>query len=285
MVSPHLRECHSHAFTSSGSQGLARLQNTSNRHSHKLRAGPDDRPDLITRMVGKIFGKAALEDRKPFGMQRMSEESMQELYPATTTEFAGAVEGDSPEVALFRPLLAKTRLEKKGLRLAYDAEEHGWSPAAFHDRCDGYGAAVVLARSNGGAVLGGFNPQGWIGLSEDRDSNAAFLFTWPDGNTQAAAKKLPKVGGPNLAVMDGRNFGMQFGAEGLTIGLQPSQERQAKSRLGSYYEKLPGRGRSLFAPEEKGKTQLIDLKVFVAEGGPEEWTLDGIVWKSKDGAL
>jgi len=93
-----------------------RLQNTSNRHSHKLRAGPDDRPDLITRMVGKIFGKAALEDRKPFGMQRMSEESMQELYPATTTEFAGAVEGDSPEVALFRPLLAKTRLEKKGLR-------------------------------------------------------------------------------------------------------------------------------------------------------------------------
>jgi len=32
-----------------------------------------------------------------------------------------------------------------------------------------------------------------------------------------------QVGGPNLAVMDGRNFGMQFGAEGLTIGLQPSQ--------------------------------------------------------------
>ena len=67
-------------------------------------------------MVGKIFGKAALEDRKPFGMQRMSEESMQELYPATTTEFAEAVAGDSPDMALFRPLLAKTRLEKKGLR-------------------------------------------------------------------------------------------------------------------------------------------------------------------------
>ena len=26
------------------------------------------------------------------------------------------------------------------------------------------------------------------------------------------------------------------------------------------------------------------VQVFVAEGGPEEWTLEGIVWKSKDGA-
>ena len=28
----------------------------------------------------------------------------------------------------------------------------------------------------------------------------------------------------------------------------------------------------------------LAMQVFVAEGGPEEWTLEGIVWKSKDGA-
>ena len=32
-----------------------------------------------------------------------------------------------------------------------------------------------------------------------------------------------QAGGPNLAVLDGRSSGIQFGAEGLTIGLQPSQ--------------------------------------------------------------
>lgn len=280
-----MRVRHSTGFHGSRCRAsFPRLRRSSRPCGKRLRAERDDGPDFVTRVFGGIFGKAALEDRKPFGMQRMSEKSMQELYPATTTEFAAAVAGDSREVALFRPLLAKTRLEKKSLRLAYNAEEHGWTPQAFHDRCDGYGAAVVLARSVGGAVLGAYNPQGWIGLCEDRDSNAAFLFTWPDGNTRVPAIKLPKVGGPNLAVMDGRSSGMQFGAEGLTIGLQPSQERVAKSRLGSYYEKLPGGGRSLFAAAEKGKSELLDLQVYVAEGGPEEWTLDGIVWKSKDGS-
>ena len=72
--------------------------------------------DLITRIFGGIFGQKALQDTTPFGMKRMAEEEMHELYPATTTEFAEPVEGDEPEVARFRPLLAKTRLERRKLR-------------------------------------------------------------------------------------------------------------------------------------------------------------------------
>lgn len=83
-----------------------------------LAEGEKDGADFITRIFGNIFGKAALEDRKPFGLQRMSDESMNELYPATTTEFADPVPTDDPEMALFRPLLAKTRLAALPLRLA-----------------------------------------------------------------------------------------------------------------------------------------------------------------------
>ena len=43
---------------------------------------------------------------------------MYELYPATTTDFAEPVEGDDEFVGLFRPLLAKTRLEQLPLRYA-----------------------------------------------------------------------------------------------------------------------------------------------------------------------
>jgi hypothetical protein len=47
--------------------------------------------------------------------------------------------------------------------LAYSAEEHGWSAEAFHGRVNTYGAALVLGRTAGGAIFGGYNPRGWIG--------------------------------------------------------------------------------------------------------------------------
>jgi hypothetical protein len=49
-------------------------------------------------------------------LKRLDDKALQELYPATTTEFADPVEGDDPTVAAFRPLLAKTQLETLPLR-------------------------------------------------------------------------------------------------------------------------------------------------------------------------
>ena len=75
--------------------------------------------------------------------------------------------------------------------------------------------------------------------------------------------KLPtlQVGGAGLAVLDKAEAGPQFGAEGLTIALQPGQERLAKSRLGTYYARRADGGRSLFAAGEEKRAQLTDLKV------------------------
>ena len=88
------------------------------RRLHTPKAQNQDQPDLVERMVGLFFGKKALEDQTPFGLKRMSAEDTPELYTATTTEFAAPVKADTPEVATFRPLLAKTQLERKPLRLA-----------------------------------------------------------------------------------------------------------------------------------------------------------------------
>ena len=55
-------------------------------------------------------------------------------------------------------------------------------------------AQLVVAITEGGAVCGGYNPAGWIGLGDDRDSIAAFLFTWPDGNLSLPPEKLKKAG-------------------------------------------------------------------------------------------
>ena len=81
-----------------------------------VRAAIGEQPDLIERIVGRLFGKQALDDRAPGGMQRMSDEALLEQYPATLTEFADPVESDDKEMAVFRPLLAQTRLQKLPLR-------------------------------------------------------------------------------------------------------------------------------------------------------------------------
>lgn len=56
-----------------------------------------------------------------------------------------------------------------------------------------HGAQLVVATTEGGAICGGYNPAGWIGLGDDRDSLSAFLFTWPDGDTSLPPVKLRKV--------------------------------------------------------------------------------------------
>lgn len=152
----------------------------------------------------------------------------------------------------------------------------------FHRGVDTFGAGLVIATTRGGAVIGGYNPRGWIGLGEDRDAVAAFLFTWPDGNTKKKRPiKLPKVGGPSLAVVDRPDNGIQFGAEGLKIPLIDGQEKVVKCRLGTFYSNLPNGCRSLFSSTDSPKsTELTDLKVYVAVGQGEAWDLDGIIWKT-----
>lgn len=238
--------------------------------------------DFVERWYGKIFGKKALDDRNPMGMKRLGVEEAPEMFPATIDRWAEAVEGDDTVAASMRVLMAGTRLERVPMRVAYCADQHGWTAKAFHSRLNTLGAGLVVATTQGGAICGGYNPAGWIGLGDDRDSLAAFLFTWPDGDTSGQPIKLRKVGGSSLAVVDKAGKGPQFGADGLKILLQEGKERSAQSRLGSYYEKIPGGGRSLFAAGEDWKAATLrDLKVVVAVGDPEQWNLDGIVWKTQ----
>lgn len=47
-----------------------------------------------------------------------------------------------------------TQLEDETLRCCYSATEDGWSVRAFHDRVDGYGAALVVARTQASLLCG-----------------------------------------------------------------------------------------------------------------------------------
>ncbi len=72
--------------------------------------------------------------------------------------------------------------------------------------------------------------------------------------------KLQKVGGASLAQMDMPEAGPRFGADSLVIPLANSNSRLARSKLGSYYERLPDGGNSLFGKE--ASVTLRELKVY-----------------------
>jgi hypothetical protein len=100
----------------------------------------------VERVFRFFFGT---KEAEPFGLKRFDRDRFPELYPAVLDEFAAPVMGDLEEVALFRPLLARTQLETRPLQLVYDAERDGWSAETFHALCDRKGASVGFMGTKG----------------------------------------------------------------------------------------------------------------------------------------
>lgn len=172
------------------------------------------------------------------------------------------MEGDDAEMCLIRPLLKNTNLEFLPLRLVYDANKDGWNPASFHGGVDAQGPCVVLCKTKGGCVCGGYAPKGFAGFGEYRGSIAAFLFTWPDGDVRQPAVKLQKQGGGSLATIDEPETGPRFGADGLTVFMRPGRERLATSKLGPYYEVMPDGRRSVFGPGDGMTCELTCVRAY-----------------------
>ena len=219
--------------------------------------------DVGEKLFNFFFG--APQQGEVAGLARTA--SAPDTYPATKTEFAAPVDGDSPEAAILRPLLKNTNLEFLQLRLAYDTSAFpigdAWTASSFHSKVDKQGPCLVLCTTEAGAVCGAYAPKGFAGYGEYRGSIAAFLFTWPDGDTRRPAIKLQKVGGAGLATIDEPECGPKFGADDLIIPMDPGSERIARSKLGPYYEVMPDKTRSVFTSEEGGQAKLKELKAYV----------------------
>lgn len=139
--------------------------------------------DPIERLVGKLFGRKALEDPTPGGLKRLSDEAAKELYPATVDQWADPLPGDSEDVAVLRQLLAQTQLEAAPLRLAFDADRDGWSADAFHAGVDGFGACLVVAETGAWVT-------GWLSAAAHCGGQDATVQPCPLCPLQRAARSL-----------------------------------------------------------------------------------------------
>lgn len=220
-----------------------------------------DEDDPIEKIFGVFFGK---KEKAPMGMARFGQERFPEQYPAVLDEWADPVEGDDAEMASLRPLLKNTNLETRNLRLTYDGNKDGWDPSVFHSKVDKQSGAIVLCTTKAGIKCGGYNPKGWVGYGEARGSIAAFLFIlggkYANASTGAPGIKLRKVGGPGLAQMDLPETGPSFSPDALVVPMAQGNPRLARSKLGSYYERLPDGTNSIFGKDSN--VQLENLKVY-----------------------
>lgn len=213
--------------------------------------------DPIDKIFSVFFGK---KEESPMGMKRFGRERFPEQYPAVLDEWAEPVASDDKDMAVLRPLLKNTNLESRGLKLTYSANRDGWNPVSFHKKVDKLGGGLVVCTTTDGLVCGGYNPKGWVGYGEARGSIAAFLFVFKRGTTELPSK-LRKVGGPSLAQQDLPEIGPSFGADSLVIPLDKANPKVARSKLGSYYERFPDGGNTLFG-KRGSSVQLKDFKVY-----------------------
>jgi len=72
-----------------------------------------------------------------------------------------------------------------------------------------------------------------------------------------------------LYSVDNPESGPSFGADSLVIPFSKDNPRLARSKLGSYYERMPDGGNSLFGNE--AAVQLKSLRVYHGVYGPEEY--------------
>ncbi|XP_073332902.1 interferon-induced protein 44-like [Pagrus major] len=153
------------------------------------------------------------------------------------------------------------------LQLLYKASIHGFTAAAFHQRCDNHSPTVSVGYNVSGFVFGGYTEQPFSQSGQYVNDDQAFLFTF-------SGEKLFKypVTGPAYAVKMNSNAGPHFGdALVLVNGSQPV----VNNSTGSYY--------NFSAAEMHGNDRnLTECEVYQVEAIPEfkkPWR--PVVWENE----
>uniref|UniRef100_A0A4W6CL91 TLDc domain-containing protein n=1 Tax=Lates calcarifer TaxID=8187 RepID=A0A4W6CL91_LATCA len=149
------------------------------------------------------------------------------------TAVSGSVEV-SDQLSTMNSMLSSTQqrticsqLGRVKLQLLYKASIHGFTGAAFHERCDTRSPTVSVGYNNSGYVFGGYTKQPFTKSGNYVHDDQAFLFTF-------SGEKLLKypVTGPAYAVYMDPNSGPYFGG---ALVLVNGNQAVVYSSPGNYY--------------------------------------------------
>ena len=101
-------------------------------------------------------------------------------------------------------------LKQKSDRLLYRGSRDGFTPSAFHTRCDGKANTVTVVKSNSNYIFGGFTSQPWKSDGSYSSDPAAFIFSYTRNGTFNFFKF--KVADPSTAIWNNKDTGPVFGS-------------------------------------------------------------------------
>ena len=169
----------------------------------------------------------------------------------------------------------------KTFRLLFRASRDGHSPQTFHQRCDGKGPTVVIARSQGGHVFGGFTDVAWDS-SGYKHSDHSFLFhlSGPGGIPMS---KHPIYKNYGNAIHGHASGGPRFGS-GLDMNIyQNGGQTQVNFNIGGSYNRqsmLVAGGSFNYLAESQNDVVLTDYEVFQIQTPVPDSSLLGLCAES-----
>uniref|UniRef100_A0A3Q4N7E0 Interferon-induced protein 44-like n=1 Tax=Neolamprologus brichardi TaxID=32507 RepID=A0A3Q4N7E0_NEOBR len=159
-----------------------------------------------------------------------------------------------------------TQLGRFKLQLLYKASIHGFTGAAFHQRCDNRSPTVSVGYNNSGFVFGGYTKQPFSQSGQYVNDDQAFLFTFN-------GEKLIKypVTSTAHAVKMIANSGPYFGE---ALVLVNASQAVVYSNPGNYYNFTP-------AQMHGNDLNLTECEVYQVEGNTElERPWRTVIWES-----
>ncbi|XP_069088323.1 interferon-induced protein 44-like isoform X2 [Pleurodeles waltl] len=141
------------------------------------------------------------------------------------------------------------------LCLVYKGSDHGFTPQAFHSKCDAQGSTLVVGYNNSGYIFGGFSSEGFRSRQVFVKDDEAFIFGINTEETIPITIKIP-VKNSNAAIYDVSQHGPTFG----NIALQfLSTGMQVRSDATNDYE---FKSKDIHGDDKT----LVDIEVYRVEG-------------------
>lgn len=240
----------------------------------QCRENPDDfSKSTPVRTRGNRYCLTDLDQRKSDTKQKVVKRGAVRYPSCCSAEETGkqrdkSLLHENLSTELLREALSGTVLRDESLVRVFSAARDGFDDDVFFAKNRlGFGGtpSLVIGQTRDLQVFGAFNPVGFDGREDYRDSVNAFLFVIDATSGKLLRSRTLAEG--KSAVFDFEGVAIRFGAASLLIpmnaGTYGLSSNQAMSELGIHYEELPGGIKSLFG--QRTVVTLNDLEVWVEE--------------------
>jgi len=145
--------------------------------------------------------------------------------------------------------------------LLYKATRDGFASLVFHAKCDNKGPTLMVIRSTGGYIFGGYTSQSWDSSGVYKIAPGSFLFTITNPNSIPPTKYLLTNESHANAIYCGQGYGPTFGGGHDLHISNNSNGSNCSVAFPSSYRDTIGHGAATFTGS--GSFLVADIEIYL----------------------